>query len=241
MNKKIKKLLLGFLSLMLFFNFNLSIHANAAVNTDKVYEKYVNLVADLSAQDFINADNALSNEPNFKKMNENEKDYYVMEFIVNNYKQVYSYLPIGSSHLNPAEQALASAHPFQATQYYISSQVAIDYTVSKFGYNGYQNASDAFRHAFWNSVLTMRIGSTAAKTWTDAHESTSSGIDKQMDLFNNGLGRSICVSKGYENLNASSNVIGLVTKELSDSVYSAISSGQGKIIVNGTLVASYIN
>ena len=170
-------------------------------------------------------------------MNEEEKNNYVIEVMVNNYYSESSsyYLPSMYDQLNAAEKSLAAAHPYQATQYYVSAEVAENYTNNLFGYNGYQDSSDAFRHAFWNGVLTMRIGSSAAKTWTDAHETTSSGVDKQMDLFNNSLGRSICVDMGYDNFSGSSNSQGIATKLLSDSVYSAIKSGKGKIIVNGVL------
>lgn len=92
-------------------------------------------------------------------------------------------------------------------------------------------ASDAFRHTCWSAILTKRIGETNTKKWTDAHESTSSGIDKQMDLFNNTLGRSIGRNYGQ-------NYPDYVNKEIADKSYSAIKAGQGRIIVNNNLVSS---
>lgn len=51
---------------------------------------------------------------------------------------------------------------------------------------------DAFRHSYWNALMTRRYGSTYAKKWGDAHESgISAGIDKQMDLYNNKIGREL--------------------------------------------------
>jgi len=247
MNKNAKRFLTGFFSLMIIFSSAPSIPTYAAkIDFSIVYEKYVNLVDHLSQQDFIDAGNALSNEPNFEVMSEEKRNAYIMKFIVDKYNpkqtsesqvSTYSYSspPTSYGYLNTAEQALASAHPFQASQYYISSQAAINYTNQKFGYSGFQDKSDAFRHACWNAILTMRIGSSAAKSWTNAHESTSSGIDKQMDLFNNALGRSICVSSGYESLSSGQ---AYATPALANKVYSAIKAGQGRIIVNGSLVSS---
>lgn len=101
----------------------------------------------------------------------------------------------------------------------------------KFGYNGYKDASDAFRHAMWNGNLTQRIGSARAKVWTDAHEAKSSGVDKEMDLFNNGLGRTIGSKYG-------SHSNGLAVKSMSDEIYSSIKSGKGRVIKNDKLVNS---
>lgn len=122
-------------------------------------------------------------------------------------------------------------HPFEATQFYGSSQVAINYTKTKFGRNGFQDASDAFRHAMWNGNLTQRIGASRAKVWTDAHEAYSSGIDKQMDLHNNQLGRTI--GKNYGSTNPGINV-----KNMADKIYSEIKAGKGKVIKNNKLVSS---
>ncbi len=52
-------------------------------------------------------------------------------------------------------------------------------------YNG-----DAFRHAYWNALMTKSIGKKYAEKFATAHESTSpDGLDKTMDLTNNRIGR----------------------------------------------------
>ena len=42
--------------------------------------------------------------------------------------------------------------------------------------------------------MTKSMDASAAKEWATAHEAESSGIDKQMDLYNNTIGRVIEVS-----------------------------------------------
>lgn len=49
--------------------------------------------------------------------------------------------------------------------------------------------ADAFLHAYWNALDTAEIGSVVTEIFTDAHEAFSSGLSKQMDLYNNEKGR----------------------------------------------------
>jgi len=51
--------------------------------------------------------------------------------------------------------------------------------------------ADAFRHAFWNALDTADFGSGITKIFTDAHEWGKTGLDVDMDLYNNGQGRII--------------------------------------------------
>lgn len=53
--------------------------------------------------------------------------------------------------------------------------------------------ADAYRHAFWNARDTADFGSLITKLFTDAHEwnSCNHPLETQMDLFNNGQGRSL--------------------------------------------------
>ena len=50
---------------------------------------------------------------------------------------------------------------------------------------------DAFRHALWNYGMAVDVGSSFARQWSNAHENGTSNnpaLEKQMDLFNNGVG-----------------------------------------------------
>jgi hypothetical protein len=124
--------------------------------------------------------------------------------------------------LNAEEKKLALRHPVQAVKVYNAAQRATDLTVSNYGHNGYQDNSDAFRHCLWSALMKQSIGTAAAKEWGTAHEADSSGVDKQMDLFNNNVGRSINVS-GSES-------------SIVNSVKSLVKSGKLRRIVKNKLV-----
>lgn len=54
----------------------------------------------------------------------------------------------------------------------------------------WQTKSDAFRHSYWNALLSKRCSVEWAIKFTTAHESEDiDGADKQMDLNNNAIGR----------------------------------------------------
>ncbi len=59
------------------------------------------------------------------------------------------------------------------------------------GTNGLNDKSDAFRHAFFQALNTVRIGAPLTRKFADAHETeVPSQLEKerQMDLFNNSVG-----------------------------------------------------
>ena len=59
---------------------------------------------------------------------------------------------------------------------------------------GANGCSDAFRHAFFNAINSKSTSPTIAKKFGDAHECdvpASEQSAKEMDLFNNELGRAI--------------------------------------------------
>lgn len=131
---------------------------------------------------------------------EAEQDEFLQAFIVHggleNNITTYSvgdYLP-GIKDLNSKERDLASKHPVQAVKVYNASKSATNHTLEVYGYNGWQDNCDAFRHCLWNALMTKSMDASAAKEWATAHEAESGGIDKQMDLYNNTIGRSIDVS-----------------------------------------------
>ena len=56
---------------------------------------------------------------------------------------------------------------------------------------------DAFRHAQWNFKMARDVGSSFAKSWSDAHEygtKNNEGLQLDMDLYNNNVG--ITLAKG---------------------------------------------
>lgn len=132
------------------------------------------------------------------------------------------YLP-GYNNLNKEEKKLAKKHPLQAVKVYLCAEKATNLTIDYYGINGYQDNSDAFRHCCWNALMKKSIGKSAAKAWADAHETESSGVDKEMDLYNNSVGRGIEVD-------------GKSDDEIAKSVKSKVKKGKCKKISNGKLV-----
>lgn len=63
-------------------------------------------------------------------------------------------------------------------------------------HNGF---GDAFRHCYWNGLMTIGEGKSVAQTIATRHEDKASGQpakEKTMDLRNNSIGRNIGVGKG---------------------------------------------
>jgi hypothetical protein len=92
------------------------------------------------------------------------------------------------------------------------------------------NHNDAFRHAFWNALLTQRFGEQWAKDYATAHEQIPGNeADREaMDLYNNELGRRLAV----EHPDASPD-------ELADLVAAAVRDGDAVVIdLDGDLAFS---
>jgi len=71
--------------------------------------------------------------------------------------------------------------------------------------NAYNGQGDAFRHALWNALATVRIGENLTQQLTTAHENHPApnnypislyNKEKQMDLYNNARGRELANTSG---------------------------------------------
>jgi len=65
----------------------------------------------------------------------------------------------------------------------------------------YNGIGDAYRHALWNALCTVRLGETLTEQLTTAHEEKPfeyplQSKEKQMDLYNNARGREIAFGAG---------------------------------------------
>lgn len=79
---------------------------------------------------------------------------------------------------------------------------------------------DAFRHAYWNALMTREFGNEFAQQFATAHEGSADTSDAEaMDLYNNEVGRRIAM----ENPDAS-------PQELADLVQDAIENGEMVVI-----------
>lgn len=129
----------------------------------------------------------------------------------------------GFSSLNSTERELALKYPLQAIKVYNCASKATDATIAYYDTNGWQDNSDAFRHCCWNALMKSTMSESAADVWATAHEADASGIDKEMDLFNNAVGRSIDVS-------------GKSDSEIYEAVKEKVVNGSCRRIVDGELV-----
>lgn len=94
--------------------------------------------------------------------------------------------------LNNQEIALYKTNIAKGLLCLANGKFALDYAASNYIDSVLHNGNgDAFRHSLWNYGMTIDVGSTFAKQWSDAHEYGSSGqpaIEKSMDLYNNAIG-----------------------------------------------------
>jgi hypothetical protein len=87
-------------------------------------------------------------------------------------------------------------------------------------WQGNDGHRDAFRHAYWNALMTQKYGETWTNAFATAHEGVpgNAANRESMDLYNNEVGRSI----GANNRNAS-------PEELANLVEQSLN--QGKLVV----------
>lgn len=143
----------------------------------------------------------------------------------------YNYVG-GRAVLNSYEQALYDQDPSRGFQSLVAAQEALDWTLYKFGNNGHNDKSDAFRHSSWNIWITGFTGSVGwAKSWTDAHEQGATNqpsVEFNMDINNNTEGRRQAIAY---NISPSSNV-----NDTRAATIAAYKSGNLQYISNGTRV-----
>lgn len=227
-----KRIIVAIVSLLLSISMciGFAMPAFAYENTDKQIESAIEIkdATDLAILE-AELEEFLKEHPDSTEV---EQDKHLLNFIRqgglknnrNEIKGVGDYLP-GYGNLNEAERKLALAHPAQAVKVYQAATTATNKTISVYGYNGWQDNSDAFRHCLWNALMKKSIGATAAEKWATAHEYGASGLDKEMDLHNNKIGRSIDVS-------------GKTESQIVNSVKAKVRGGYCRRIVSGQLVAT---
>lgn len=128
--------------------------------------------------------------------------------------------------LTPAEIAVLYSvtlvNPAAPVIIKLSKTNAFEETISRFGYNGHNDKSDAFRHCFWSATLSRDIGYFWAKAFTTAHETAPGqpAEEKEMDLHNNSVGLDI----GFYYFIPDSD------KALSEQCFKALQDGKLKVI-----------
>lgn len=96
--------------------------------------------------------------------------------------------------LTPAELWLLMSNFWLADETEDATNEAIAETGRQWqGWSDFEDTKpDAFRHAYWNVLLSKYVNETWASKFATAHESqTPAGLPKSMDLHNNAVGRGI--------------------------------------------------
>ncbi|HHX11112.1 MAG TPA: hypothetical protein GX729_07095 [Firmicutes bacterium] len=213
------------------------------------------IIDELTGEDLANVYLEIKNEKDFNQLTLDQKNEYVIEKIIQNYLnpnkivpmglRLSKYLPESYNDLNDEEKRLVKRYPLEAITYYYASKEAFSETDKVFGGNYTDDASDAFRHTYWNAILvnyfyvdqiegngsrpSMKYAVTATERWTTAHEYDSYGLPKRMDLSNNKLGRDIGARYAPSKLSV-----------ISNAVYRAIRNGEAVMIENNRLVPTRI-
>lgn len=147
-----------------------------------------------------------------------------------------SYEIPGFGELTAKEVELAKKHPIEFTNYGATAIQAKNESEKYYGSSQlYQGNGDAFRHSFWNALMVVYFSDSAgpmygverATVWANAHEQYSSGLDKEMDLMNNEIGRYYA----YTNYT-------YTATQFSSGLRKMVSQGTMARIVKGNLVAT---
>lgn len=112
----------------------------------------------------------------------------------------------------------------------IASKRTTDLWKSTFGYHN--DNADAFRHSYWNALMSKNCGYAYAESFANAHEKDYPNVapETTMDAFNNKVGRDIGVSKSYNLPNAMQ-----ISSAIEKDVLSAIKNGRMKRFVGSDL------
>jgi len=164
---------------------------------------------------------------------EDKQNDYIKKEIEKKYKinllgsysvQQYSY-----PELNPEEQKLFNENPVKGLKALYEGKKAIDEAINRYqSWSLHNGNGDAFRHAYWNVLMVKHIDYDWAYRWATAHEEGALDqppLEKEMDLYNNLVGRVI----GNNNKTKSD-------ADLADIIQTSVRNGEMKRIVNDRLV-----
>lgn len=120
----------------------------------------------------------------------------------------------------PQEQSYLRGNPHHAFAIQEAREEAYEETQRRFGRNGHNDKSDAFRHCYWSALLARELGFHNALKFTTAHEGlpTNPPEEKSMDCHNNRIGLNIGRVKGTNQV-------------FSMRCMAALQAGQSKVMV----------
>ncbi|TWT09492.1 hypothetical protein [Reyranella sp. CPCC 100927] len=93
--------------------------------------------------------------------------------------------------LTLAEEAYYATHPMIFRDVVNTAKTAYAQEAEFFGENSDDDEGDAFRHCYWSTLLTGKIGAKDSGFVTSLHEEIDGNppARKEMDLWNNAIGR----------------------------------------------------
>jgi len=110
------------------------------------------------------------------------------------------------------EKTFLSMHSWLIDDIERGATQATKETIRRFGVNGRNDPSDAFRHCYFSALLTRDIGYSNARFFMEAHELIAGNPDFQMDMHNNSKGFRIGLTGGDD-------------QALSNTCFAAVKSG----------------
>jgi hypothetical protein len=124
--------------------------------------------------------------------------------------------------LTKKEKEIFKLYPALAIIMNRNKRIAEQTTIQRYGNNGLNDNSDAFRHAYFNAINARDMGKYAAKLLSDAHESetpTRWALEVQMDLFNNNIGHE--AGHNFDHYNDT---------QMSNLIFNKIMNGDGRYL-----------
>lgn len=121
------------------------------------------------------------------------------------------------SRLNEEERKYVLMNPVRSFVIKECQDDAERETERRFGYNGRNDETDAFRHCMWSGLISKRISHSEALKFTTMHEMQDGNdfAEKSMDLHNNKVGAEIGQNVGSE-------------RSIADECYKALQQGKLK-------------
>ena len=121
------------------------------------------------------------------------------------------------SRLNEEERKYVLMNPVRSFVIKECQDDAERETERRFGYNGRNDETDAFRHCMWSGLISKRISHSEAMKFTTMHEMQDGNdfAEKSMDLHNNKVGAEIGQNVGSE-------------RSIADECYKALQQGKLK-------------
>jgi hypothetical protein len=104
------------------------------------------------------------------------------------------------ANLNDEERKYVISNPVNSYVINEYKNIAVKETEQKFGYNGHNDETDAFRHCVWSGLIAKRVSHQESMKFTTLHEAgaRNSYAEKSMDLHNNKIGADIGQNAGSE-------------------------------------------